>query len=190
MAISSRCLIDRAAQIQITDDRCRTKIKYFVDDLGDSLIGDLAGTECIYHDRYRTGNTDRISELDLALICDTGSYDILCDITGCICCGTVDLRRVFTGESSAAVTGISAVCINDDLSSRKAAVALRTADYETSGRVDEDLGVLIDKLLRKDRINDQFFENSSSILVVKIILKIILKMKIKKGKHCLVLKKN
>ncbi len=61
-------------------------------------------------------------------------------------------------ESSAAVTGISAVGVYDDFSSGQSAVTVRSADYETAGRVDIIFCILIDHLLRKDRIEDIFLD--------------------------------
>ncbi len=45
---------------------------------------------------------------------------------------------------------------------------MRSADYETSGRVDEELGVLIDHLCRKDRIEDVFFDILMNLLLCHI----------------------
>ena len=79
-------------------------------------------------------NADCVGQLNLALVSQTCGNDVLCHITGCVSCRTVNLGAVFSGESSAAVTGISAVGVYDDFSSGQSAVTVRSADYETSGR--------------------------------------------------------
>ena len=56
------------------------------------------------------------------------------------------------------MTCISAVGVYDDLTAGQTSVTVRSADYETSGRVDEELGVLIDQLCRQNRIKDIFFD--------------------------------
>ena len=50
------------------------------------------------------------------------------------------------------MTRISAVGIYDDLTSCKTCISVRSADYETSCRIDEVFGILIQKLLGKDGI--------------------------------------
>ena len=94
--------------------------------------------------------TDRIGELDLTLVSQSCCYDILCNVTCCICCGTVYLGAVLTGECAAAVTSVSTVGVYDDLTSGQSAVSVRSTDYETAGRVDEEFGFCIYHLCRKD----------------------------------------
>ena len=113
------------------------KIEVLTDDLYKLLIGKLACSECIHHDRSRLCNTDRIRKLDLTFVCQTCCNDILCYISCCICCGTVYLCAVLTGECAAAVSCISTVSINDDLTTCQSAVTVRSADYETSCRIDD-----------------------------------------------------
>ena len=48
----------------------------------------------------------------------------------------------------------SAVGIDDDLAAGQACISVRSTDDETAGRIDEVLGVLINHILRKDRIKD------------------------------------
>ena len=58
MTICGGLLVDRTAQIEHLDDTCRTEIEVLTDDLGELLIGNLAGTKGVYHDRSRTCDTD------------------------------------------------------------------------------------------------------------------------------------
>ena len=87
--------------------------------------------------------TDCVGKLDLALVSQSCCNNILCNVTCCVSCGTVYLGAVLTGECAAAVTCISTVGVYDDLTSGQAAVSVRAADYETSGRVNEELGFCI-----------------------------------------------
>ncbi len=117
-------------------------------------------------------DTDCVGKLDLAFVGKTCCYDILCHVTCCVSCRTVYLCAVFSGESSAAVTSISAVGVYDDLTSGQAAVTVRSADYKTSGRVDKNLVSLIYHVCRKDRIEYIFFDILMNLLLgyIRIML--------------------
>ena len=70
------------------------------------------------------------------------------------------------------MTGISAVGVYDDFSSGQSTVTVRSADYETAGRVDIIFCILIDHLLRKDRIEDIFLDILVDLLLsyIRIML--------------------
>ena len=73
-------------------------------------------------------NTDRIRQLDLALVSQSCCYDILCNVTCCICCGTVYLGAVLSGECAAAVTSVTTVGVYDDLTAGQTTVSVRSAN--------------------------------------------------------------
>ncbi len=52
------------------------------------------------------------------------------------------------------MTAHTAVRINDNLAASQTAVALRSTDYESSGRVDEAFGVVRQHVLRQNLLND------------------------------------
>ena len=52
------------------------------------------------------------------------------------------------------MTGEAAVGVDDDLTARETAIAHRTADHEPTGRVDVELGLVGDPLLRQDGQDD------------------------------------
>ena len=54
------------------------------------------------------------------------------------------------------MAGIAAVGVHDDLAAGQAAVALRAADDEAAGRVDQILDVALDQFLRQHRLDDLF----------------------------------
>ena len=97
-------------------------------------------------------HTDSVRQLDLTLFSQSCRYDILGNVTCCVCRTSVHLGAVLAGECSAAVTCISTVGVYDDLTASQSAVAVRSADYETSGRIDEELGVCIDHVCGQNRI--------------------------------------
>ena len=99
------------------------------------------------------GHADGVGKLDLTLIGKSGSNNVLCNISSCIACGTVYLCRVFAAECAAAVTGISAVGVNNDLSSCQAAVALGASNNESACGIDVIFCVFIHHFCRKHRID-------------------------------------
>ena len=54
------------------------------------------------------------------------------------------------------MTAVAAVGIDDDLAAGQAGVAHGTADNETAGGIDVDLGVLVEHIGRNDGLDDFF----------------------------------
>ena len=144
---------------QHLDDTSRAKIEndYERSQLTSHQITCLL-PKCIYHDRCRLCNTDRIRQLDLAPVSQTCCNDVLSNITCCICCGTVNLCAVLSRESTAAVTSHSTICIYDNLTSGKTCITVWSTNNETSGRVDEELCLIIYQFSRQDRVKDIFLD--------------------------------
>ena len=109
------------------------------------------------------GHTDGVGKLDLTLVSQSGSYHILGHITCRVSCGTVHLGAVLTGECAAAVTGISAVGVYNDLTAGQSAVAVRSADHETACGVDKELRVLVHHILPEGSGSNTYFLISSWI---------------------------
>ena len=158
MAVSCGLFVDRTAKVKHLDDTGRTQIKVFTDDLYQTGVGQLTGTEGVYHDGCGVSHTDSVGQLDLTFVSQAGTNDVFGYVTGCVSCGTVYLGAIFTGEGSAAVTGISAVGIYDDLASGQTGISVRSADNETAGGVDEEFCICIYHLCRKNRIKNIFFD--------------------------------
>ena len=97
-------------------------------------------------------NTDGIRQLDLALVSKSCCYDILCNVTCCVCCGTVYLGAVLSGECAAAVTCVATVGVYDDLTAGQTTVSVRSANNETAGWVDKELGILVYHISRDDLV--------------------------------------
>ena len=58
------------------------------------------------------------------------------------------------------MTSVSAVGVYDDLTAGQTGISVRSADYETAGRVDEELGVLIYHVCRNDFVEYVFLISS------------------------------
>ena len=165
MTIRRRSTVNRSSKVQHLNDTRRTKIKVFTDNLHQSLIRNSACSICIYHDGGWLRHTDRIGKLNLAAVCQTCRNDILRYIAGSIRSGTVYLRAVLSGKSAAAMTCISAVGINNDLSSGEAGVSMRSANHKTTRRIDKELRLVVQQLLRQNRIKHIFADVRMNLLL-------------------------
>ena len=63
------------------------------------------------------------------------------------------------------MTGISAVCIYDDLSSGQSGITVRSSDYETAGGIDKELRFAVNHILRQNRIEHVFFDIFMNLLL-------------------------
>src|SRR5690606_18258018 len=87
-------------------------------------------------DADRIGHTDRVGQLHFAVGRQTGGDQVLGDVAGHVRGRAVDLGRVLAAEGAAAVTAPTAVGVDDDLPPGQAAIAVRSADHKSTGRVD------------------------------------------------------
>src|SRR5450830_1891696 len=156
VAVSSGLLIDRAQQIEHLHDAFWTQVKVFQHQFSQLFVADLAGAEGGHHDRSRLGDTDRVRHLDLATRGQAGYHDVLGEITAGIGGRTVDLGRILARERAAAVRSCAAVGVDDDLATGQATIALRTADNETAGRIDQITGIL--QPFSRHHRTDDFFD--------------------------------
>ena len=83
------------------------------------------------------GLADRVGDLHLAALGQPGGDHVLGDPAHRVGGRAVDLGRVLAGEGAAAVAGVAAVGVDDDLAAGQAGVAHRAADLEPAGRVDQ-----------------------------------------------------
>ena len=100
----------------------------------------------VHADRLRM--PDRVGELHFARDAKPGGDDVLRHPAAHVSGAAIDLGRILAGERAAAVTAHAAVAVDDDLAAGQAGVALRSADDEAAGRVDQKFGVLVQHLCR------------------------------------------
>ena len=101
------------------------------------LVGQHAGAEGLDVEPDRRRLADRVGDLHLEPVGETGGDGVLRDPAHRVGGRAVDLRRVLAAERATAVTGGAAVGVDDDLAAGESGVALRAADLEAAGRVDE-----------------------------------------------------
>ena len=102
----------------------------------------------------RIGITDGVGELDLATRRQTGRDHVLRDPASHVSGAAIDFARVLAGKRAAAVPAPAAVAVHDNLAAGQAGVALRSADDETAGRIDEKLRRAVDHRFRQHLADD------------------------------------
>src|SRR5271170_3632612 len=100
------------------------------------MIGHGARIEGVDQDRDGLSDADRVGDLNFAALREPGRDDVLGDIARHVASRAVDLGGVLAGKGAAAVAAIAAIAVNDDLAAGEAAIAMRSADDETAGRID------------------------------------------------------
>ena len=66
------------------------------------------------------------------------------------------------------MTAHSAVAIDDNFSTGQTGIALRSADYETSGRVDQKLGFLVEQFTGQNFLDDFLDAEISDLFVLHV----------------------
>ena len=84
-------------------------------------VVDGAGAERVDEQADRLGLADRVRDLHLALGGEARGDDVLGDPAHRVRGGAVDLGRVLAGEGAAAVAGVAAVRVDDDLAAGRPA---------------------------------------------------------------------
>ena len=140
VAVRGGLRVDRPAQVEVAQDRCRAEVEVLVGSSSSIRVDrDLARCRSVSHgDRDRVRDADRVGDLHLAAVGEPGRDDVLGHVAGRVGGRAVDLRRILARERAAAVTGRAAVGVDDDLAAGQAGVAHRAADHELAGRVDVD----------------------------------------------------
>ncbi len=113
-----------------------------IDQLGDFFVRDHARALGIDRHVHRLGHTNGIGHLDLALACQPGSDNVFGHIACRIGRRTVYLAGVLAREGATTMGAGTAVGVDNDLAAGQAAIALRSANHEAPGGVDQVAGVL------------------------------------------------
>lgn len=136
MPICCKLTVDWLSQIQTADNSRRTQIKHRLHRIGNLLIRIFSGSIGLHHHRHGARHSNGISQFDFAPLRQTCGYNVF----GCpprrIGCAPIYLGRILSAESTAAMTGISAVGINNDLPSGQSAVPLGASYDKSPGRID------------------------------------------------------
>ena len=172
MTAGGRRAVDRLTQIQAFDDSFRRHREDLADRGFDLARADFFAAVRIHVNAHRFRDTDRVGKLDFTVVRQTGRHDVFRDVACHVRGRAVNFRRVFTGERAAAVGGPAAVGVDDDLTARQTAVAMRTTDDEVARRVDVELDVSFVQLgrntrkddVRNDPVRDLFLADAGAVL--------------------------
>src|SRR3954451_22398906 len=134
VTVRRRLLVDRTVQLEVLAERTRAQVEVLIDQLQDLRAADLLGPERLDHHRHRMRDADRVGDLDLAAVGETGGDHVRGAVARRIRGRAVDLARVLAGEPAAAVASHAAVRVDDDLAPGQARVADGTADHKATGR--------------------------------------------------------
>src|SRR5712692_10961579 len=156
MAVSRGRGINRTQQIQGLNNSLGTQIEVLHDKVRNHVVWNSAGTEGLDMDGHRSCDADGVGYLNFATVGKPGGNDVFRYVTRGISGGTVDLRRIFAGKCTAAVTRHTAVSIDNDLTAGKPAIADRAADHEPAGGVNEVFRAFIQPGSGQHRFNDFF----------------------------------
>ncbi len=136
MTIGCSLPVNRAAQVEIFDNRRWAQVEVSCYKIGKFTVGEFARAKAVDKDGDRPGNADGIGDLDFEALGKTCSDNVLCHVPCRIGTGTVNLGGILTGKGAAAMAGETAIGIDDDLSAGESRIAMWAPDYETAGRVD------------------------------------------------------
>ena len=89
----------------------------------------------IYIEIHWACHTYGVCHLDKNLITNTCNHHVLCYVSCSIRGATVNLGWVFARESATTVSASASVCVNNNLTSRKTRVTMRTSYYKLASRV-------------------------------------------------------
>ena len=140
MAVGGGFAEDGGTQPQCLDDPGGAQVIAALDPMEDIRLGDGIGAVGFHIDGNGAGHTDGVAQLDFAAVGSACLHDGLGDVAGHICRGAVYLGGILTAECAAAVTGVAAVGIHNDLAAGESGIGSGAAQYKPPGGVDEILG--------------------------------------------------
>jgi len=167
VTIRGRLGVDRPLKIEIPDKTSWAEIEVAENDLKELAIrlSVLPGAVGIYVDTERVCDTNGVSDLNKCAVTEVAGYERLGDPPGGVCCATIDLSWVLSGEGSTSMGSPSSVCVDDDLATSKAGVAMGSTTGEASARVEMVDGVLVKVLGWDDLADDLFFQLSRELFL-------------------------
>src|SRR5690349_12256306 len=115
MAVGRGLLEYRTAEFQMLNDAARGHREMLAHEFIEIVDRDALRVLRVdeYGDRIR--DADRIGQLYLALVGQSGCHDVLRNVAGHIRSRTVHLCRILAGEGAAAVAAVAAIGVDNDL---------------------------------------------------------------------------
>src|ERR1035437_2682781 len=120
--------VDGPPQLERGDDAKGRQVEMLGDKFLDALDRDCLGAEGLHQHRHRLDHPDGVRHLDLALGRHARGDDVLGDPVSAVGRAAVDLGWILAAEGAAAVAGVAAVAVHDDLAPGQASIPLGAAD--------------------------------------------------------------
>src|SRR3984957_2522100 len=168
MAVVGRLRVDGAQEIELFDNSSRLEAENFSHCVLVFLVADDSRAKGIDANRNRVWITNGVSELNLSARSQTGRDDVLGNVAAHVSGAAIYLRRILAAESAAAVPAHATVAVNNDLAPGQSRVALRAADDEAPGGIDEKLRLLVQHGGGQDFLNDFLDDESLDFLMFDI----------------------
>lgn len=128
--------VDGLGQVELLDNDAGPQVEVVTDDL-DKLIRALGGsTVGVDVDGQGLSNTNGVGELDQGAAGEASSDQGLGDPPTNVGSGSVDLGKVLSGEGTTTVGTPATVCVNNNLTTSKTGVTLRTTNDEQARGLD------------------------------------------------------
>ena len=153
MAVACRFLVNRVAEFQAFLDGFGTQVEDRGDFFGNGSIAQvhLGSSVSVHEHPDGACNTDSVRNLYQYFIGNSSCYHVFGNVTSGVSGRTVHFGWIFPGESTSPVCAFSPVGVNDDFSSGKPRVPVRTADHEFPGGVYMKNQVLVEESLHSFR---------------------------------------
>ena len=160
-----------ALELEVTLDASGAEVEVLGDDIGELSIGHalLDSSVGVNKDGERVRNTNGVRKLNKGSSAELGSNEGLGDPTSGVGGRTVDLGGVLSGESSTSVGSPSTVGVNDDLTSSKTSISVRSSNNESARGVQVVDGLVVEELLGDDRLDDVLHEILGDLFVGDIL---------------------
>jgi hypothetical protein len=158
VAVGGGLAVDGTGEVEHFAQAERRQVEVLAHQLGELFARELGGAEGFDHHRSRLGHADGVGDLHFAALGEARSHDVLGHVARSVSGAAVHLGRVLAGEGAAAVARKAAVGVDDDLAAREAAVAHGATYHELAGRVDVELRLRRQQVLRQHRQDDFFHD--------------------------------
>jgi hypothetical protein len=134
VSISSGLLVDRAGELEVTDDASRAEIEVVEDDRKEIRVGlsSLDSAIGINEHGEGLGDSDGIGDLDQAAASELRGNEGLSDPTNSVSGRAIDLGGVLSGESTASMGTPTSIGINDDLATSETSISVRASNDEAA----------------------------------------------------------
>ena len=133
-------LLGQVAQVEDLDDGAGAQVEVLLHQGREAVVVEAAGAEALHQDAHGLGHADRVAELHFHLAGQAGGHQGLGHVAGRVGSRAVHLGGVLAGEGAAAVAGVAAVGVHDDLAAGEARIPLGTAHHELAGGVHQEAG--------------------------------------------------